>query len=532
LQILGIVKASFSNVDFDDVADLSGCERSSSDAERLSCSWKRALNLASAFKAGEVTEAKPILNALYEWCKEAQQVMSGAASNYDIPRMMLGIAVQAVSFGLSLSYMLSVADVNTLDLASSLVLVASYGGMMFASSYVEEEQHFWYWIGAAWLYFISARTYQTSESSPRPSTALSTFAIHLANWTLAVCHRVITRWNQTGQKHAGAPDIVTSVFNPHPFYMWCIIGATYFAITLNAGYHLGRSLGMGSITGPLIGFVISLGVTVPSALIKVAFTASDAPELFWWLQGEQVLELQSLPLILLARAVFSGIVILLITAYLFKPASSSSPQKRRDIFLATAHALFIVLLLTQSRSTNTPMFLLSLFQYWALRYLNLSPSQLSVTCLVLGQVSFFALGNSNAISSIDLSNAYNGIAGYNIVAVGVLLFIGNWAGPLFWSLGVLALSSSNTDGRKDGAAKDGRWRKERKGDAFWQHASIQTLFFTGATLAVMLACTAMRTHLFVWSVFSPKYLFVMAWAVGFHLLGTMGVGRGAWSLAG
>jgi ethanolaminephosphotransferase len=47
---------------------------------------------------------------------------------------------------------------------------------------------------------------------------------------------------------------------------------------------------------------------------------------------------------------------------------------------------------------------------------------------------------------------------------------------------------------------------------------------------VMAACTLLRTHLFIWTVFSPKYLYAMAWAVGWHLLVNVGLGRLLWTL--
>jgi ethanolaminephosphotransferase len=70
-------------------------------------------------------------------------------------------------------------------------------------------------------------------------------------------------------------------------------------------------------------------------------------------------------------------------------------------------------------------------------------------------------------------------------------------------------------------------------DLWTTHVALLTLF-TGVMLAsVMAACTALRTHLFIWTVFSPKYLFAMAWGVAWHLgvsVGLCGVVRwmGMW----
>ncbi|KAF8948075.1 major facilitator super transporter protein [Haplosporangium gracile] len=53
--------------------------------------------------------------------------------------------------------------------------------------------------------------------------------------------------------------------------------------------------------------------------------------------------------------------------------------------------------------------------------------------------SFFLLGNSNSIASIDISNAYVGIQSYDIFFTGVLTFVSNWAGPLWWTIAALVL---------------------------------------------------------------------------------------------
>jgi ethanolaminephosphotransferase len=63
-----------------------------------------------------------------------------------------------------------------------------------------------------------------------------------------------------------------------------------------------------------------------------------------------------------------------------------------------------------------------------------------------------------------------------------------------------------------------RGGKQRRGlPSFRQHFALLTLWMSASLTAVMLACTLLRSHLFVWSVFSPKYLMQVAWALGFHL---------------
>ena len=79
----------------------------------------------------------------------------------------------------------------------------------------------------------------------------------------------------------------------------------------------------------------------------------------------------------------------------------------------------------------------------------------AITTLLLSHFSFFAFGNSNAISSIDLSNAYNGVSGYNVIAVGFLLFASNWAGPIWWACaGVCLLLEEDAAAKAEEDASD------------------------------------------------------------------------------
>jgi ethanolaminephosphotransferase len=189
----------------------------------------------------------------------------------------------------------------------------------------------------------------------------------------------------------------------------------------------------------------------------------------------------------------------------------------------TLHDLLTLLLITQSRATNIPLLLIFEMQAYLISSLPLSQIEITTTSLLLQYTSFFAFGGSNAISSIDLSSAYNGVSGYNVLAVGILTFISNWTGPIFWvsatNLSLLRLYKIN--GKRGG--DDGNGRKEGKAILF-PHLALITVFVSSSLFFVMGACTILRTHLFIWTVFSPKYLYSMAWGLGQHLGINIGLG--------
>lgn len=133
--------------------------------------------------------------------------------------------------------------------------------------------------------------------------------------------------------------------------------------------------------------------------------------------------------------------------------------------------------------------------------------------LLASHASFFAFGETNSISSIDLSNAYNGVTSYNALAVGILLFFSNWAGPIYWSVAtsVLLFTSFAAGDKPDNLRQNCLQR-------YKNHISLLTLWMSMETIAVMISCTVLRTHLFVWTVFSPKFLYMTAWLLGWHIM--------------
>ena len=335
----------------------------------------------------------------------------------------------------------------------------------------------------------------------------------LAIAALAVS-RVVRRWNQTGQKLIGSPDIARSFLPFHQGLLWILVGLTYF--------HIGSSLVHYDLDSRHYSFMAFVIFTVLTALVfKIAFTQSDSPELLsnghlpvW------VFEFISLPsLVVQARAVFGSLLVSSGLGFLKRGVGVLGPPRYRGasnlssvlsaqltdhslgmIYLMDLLSLFLV---TQTRVTNIPLILIFTLQVNIIEKFNLSIDEISMSLLILQHVGFFSYGESNAISSIDLSNAYNGVSGYNAVAVGILTFVDNWAGPIWWSTryNMLLIKSAG-----------GNWQ------SFQKHVCILTIFNSLSTLAIMVACTVFRSHLFIWTVFSPKYLFGMAWIIGHHTI--------------
>ncbi|KAJ4379144.1 major facilitator super transporter protein [Didymella sp. IMI 355093] len=554
-QIKRIVQATYTSQVFEDVDTSSGhtetlkCD-DRDGGDKLTCLWNRAVR--GMFGNDADIEKQGYLN---KFMYEAQDVMSSAASNYDVPRLFLGTGLAILVCILSFFTVPSLRPLSPAGLYYSLTLTL-YAVLMFASSYVEEEHNFWYWITSGWFFYL----YLDSLRGHKKNSWL----LHPALMALAI-HRIVRRWNQTGQKFAGADDIVTSgiFYGINSILLWVLVGATYLDVTNRVSRHIARSVATveESVSASqadsrpeqqhrMMGSLIATPLCVSAIVFKLAFTVKDAPELTYGISDSIMGRVEMLDLVDLARMVFGGIALVFVWLLFSEYQRSTRRAKlhmRGNGDLATAFFDMLTLfLLTQTKAQNIPLYLLFRIQFFLLSLLPLTPSQITTTTLLLSQISFFALGLNNSISSIDLSNAYNGVSGYNILAVGALVFLSNWAGPVYWSVaGVCLLNKrrQNAAGRSAQAkslnvpAKPQRsWvdaehahlhslAKPKTDDAsppleedLWTtHIALLTLF-TGVMLAsVMAACTALRTHLFIWTVFSPKYLFAMAWGIAWHL---------------
>ncbi|MCJ1435174.1 major facilitator super transporter protein [Xylographa pallens] len=288
-QVLHIVQATFSDIDFHGMVDWTRCTKPASDVEQLQCLWAAV----KALQDNENASAEEQLSVLTKFLRAAQDIMSSTASNYGILQLQLGIATAAVTTCCAVAALAALTPTGWCFWTSALLL--NYGGMMFASSYVEEEQYFWYWIASGWLIILYLKFISLS----------TTFAFYRIVYfpVLFTIHRVLRRWNQTGQKHAGEPDIAKTFLAAHNILLWTAVTVTFLDIS--------RRLAWFGLPGAptRVASCASIILCLSAFGFKVAFTIADAPELLTGTPQYLWKTFEGTSLVTLARIVLWGLAL-------------------------------------------------------------------------------------------------------------------------------------------------------------------------------------------------------------------------------
>ncbi|KAL8898482.1 MAG: hypothetical protein Q9207_006676 [Kuettlingeria erythrocarpa] len=426
-QFINVLQEMFPRISLDANVQADACVDSSNDGLRLACLWSRGQALGHQERQQD--ENNEDVGMRMNFLKVAQGIASSSASNYSIKKLYCGIIiVAAVTMwisGSSAPVLLKQEEVGLWF----VLMIAAYGAMMFASSYVEEEHHFWYLMASAWFWWLGMKydgeAANTIAGDGRNGHSRSRNGL----WSIIspavplIIMRVTRAWNQTGQKHAGELDIARGWLQAHNFFLWFFVCIVYAVVGINM-HPEGEAL-----VARWVSSVFAALLCLAAMTFKVAFTMADAPELLRGLPISQLDILKSPDLTTQARAVFAGILVFCLGVYSSgqmacsstrpkgghtKPAKQWLRTRNETVtaHLESLHAVLTLFLLTQSRVTNIPLFALFELQMRAIASMNLSSSELSLTSIILQNTSFFAFGGSNAISSIDLANGYNGQLGW------------------------------------------------------------------------------------------------------------------------
>ena len=160
------------------------------------------------------------------------------------------------------------------------------------------------------LAHISSRPFATFSNPARAAGAALASILAL---------RIIRAWNQTGQKHAGKPDIARHFLPAHTPLLWILVFATYVDII--------QRISRNGMTWASRRFATAVSIVLGFAAFgfKIAFTDADAPELLVGGLQDVLMPMRDTSLVAQARAVFlciGFIVIMTITPLLLQISSS------------------------------------------------------------------------------------------------------------------------------------------------------------------------------------------------------------------
>lgn len=160
--------------------------------------------------------------------------------------------------------------------------------------------------------------------------------------------------------------------------------------------------------------------------------------------------------------------------------------------------------LFKNTSPVTKTFILCAIHYW------------------IGKEFFFYQGNSNSLASVDLNAGYIGLKKFNIFAVGILLTINTFSGPI---LSILSLAYNLYDCQEYQQSGNPRNANQQN------NGNLNNMLYILGILIVLpftfysFCVIAFRHHIFVWTVFSPKLMYefyqlgilTVLWFVSFFL---------------
>ncbi|KAH3684419.1 hypothetical protein WICPIJ_004605 [Wickerhamomyces pijperi] len=440
-------------------------------------------------------------DVIYESLHSLQSDLTRSSTNYNIPRIQIGLSLVGFSFLLILS-----TCAKSLGLFSALPLfmlfTVTIGSTAFGSSLVEEEHQIWWWIVTL---TVGVVCFATVNSTDRANI--------INGLVIMACLRFIRGWNTMGQKFIGYTfvDFLNINDSLHIYIKWILIvvTVTVYSFGLNSG-------GITKLTHPLIGFGASFLLSIITVTYKllssvaqgdgipqesIQFIAYTVNQLNLKNANEALIDVA----VLFFRVWGAVVVLRLSLVVLFRDKSKSHYWFFTDI-----HNLITILLIFQTTEVNIPIFLFlaiiknrfgCIVDSYKSQSTKSTIGYITLTSIVLQNLTFFAFGRTNSLNTVDLSNAYNGVSSYDIVTVGLLTFLSNFSGAIYWSFATLPILFEN---------QSISLKLDKCESLRWKYA-YGCLFYTTTTLFVLGSCFIQRYHLFIWTVFSPKILYSIVW---------------------
>jgi ethanolaminephosphotransferase len=522
------------------IPSLLPCKADSDTVEQLACLMGTAEQ--QALYSSNTGQWNDTIAAYEVFIRRAQQALIKESRSFDTTSMATGIALCALAM-VACWYSIGTSWPSRANSLSCVGVVTAYGLALFASTSERSERYFWHLATLLWLVFLVVK------ATDRIVEAHVRSRIVRASIRILISHGIVVSWTTLGS------SLEEMLSEGHTSLIWSTIFVSHF---WNGFTLIGRTF-TGLMARP----------TATSITILLASTASIFKISHELEQAYDVASPFGIDQITLFRTCI-GMIALVAMGVCILVAGRGS---RTGIYASLAvpalperlHHLLTLFLMVQSRSVNLPVFFLLDCQrsdlQMVLQYATLSIPHLAhepsgqrkkrnnttsavyvaVSVLTFSHSYFFCLGGSNSISTIDLSNAYNGVSKYNIITVAVLLFSANWTGPIWWCSAACSMvpwsathlvgfssvyktqaSSSRTRDCVLTRHTEDRHMQTDHRQPWLSYLSTLSALMAAIVLVVMVLCTIQREHVTVWTLWGSKYLYSMFWVLEWYLVVSVG----------
>ncbi|KAM7155918.1 GPI ethanolamine phosphate transferase 2 isoform 5-T5 [Molossus nigricans] len=307
-------------------------------------------------------------------------------------------------------------------------------------------------------------------------------------WLVLGCCRLLRPLNHTGVQWAHRPDLghwLTS--SDHKAEL-----SVLAALSLVAVFALVQSR-----CSPMSRVAMALGL-----LGIYCYRASIGHVLLPWQRGSTAISRG----IIEARFVYVFVLGILFTGTkdLLKSQVLAADATVKTVGLWDVYSGLVLLAALLFRPHNLPVLVCSLLIQTVMakyiwRPLKHGAAEVAVMHYWFGQAFFYFQGNSNNITTVDISAGFVGLNTYVEIPAMFLTAFATYAGPVLWASHLVNFLSSEPS----------------SGSALRRAGFCYALVCSAPASVYVVLVTALRYHLFIWSVFSPKLLYE-----GMHLLVT------------